>query len=416
MTPAFFRESWIWWSCGIAAVIYFVTAAVVLWNHTRYARRRRLRDRFERLLPESASTFGCPSVELRSALHETPLRTLRFLLTERSVSMGLQTAAAAAMLSRLGEARVLSDAQSIDDERDSWRRIGALRIMAHTRAPGYLTELDRALKDGGPVVVGAVVNLLGRMPETQAGKLLVDALLAGRCNRSRVAMALEAYPESVLELILPLLSSRNAIIRYWSAMLLRRYGTEPEVGPRLATLASDRDPLVRRAAIESLSFVGGPDAIAAAMSRLQDPVSYVRAHAARTLGVLRAHEATDAVLPLLADQDWWVRYAAKEHLEAMGPDVVEKLVPYLSHTDEFARNGSAEVLQNLGAFEQLLEEEAYAAPDPRRRKTLQLLAKAGGVPMWDSVFARLDAPARDRVRAVLSDLHIQGLSSAPEGS
>jgi HEAT repeat protein len=79
-----------------------------------------------------------------------------------------------------------------------------------------------------------------------------------------------------------------------------------------------------------------------------DPVPYVRAHAARALGHLRAADQAGVLLPLMADREWIVRAAAKQSLESMGPIVGGLLCDLLADPDRFARDGASEVLQGLG--------------------------------------------------------------------
>jgi HEAT repeat protein len=80
-----------------------------------------------------------------------------------------------------------------------------------------------------------------------------------------------------------------------------------------------------------------------------DPVPFVRTHAARALGRLRAADHAGALLPLMGDREWIVRAAAKQSLESMGPPVAGLVSGLLSNPDAFARDGASEVLQSLGA-------------------------------------------------------------------
>jgi HEAT repeat protein len=175
----------------------------------------------------------------------------------------------------------------------------------------------------------------------------------------------------------------------------------------LASLTHDENPLVRRAAIESLSLIGGDMVSAEATRLLSDEVFFVRAHAARALGTLRAIEAAPAVASLLTDREWWVRYAAKTSLETMGSQVIPDILPYLKHQDRFARNGAAEVLQNLGYFEQLLSEELAEPGRPERQALLSQLAQAGGARMADAIIHRLPLEVRNNASTLLISLGME---------
>jgi HEAT repeat protein len=102
------------------------------------------------------------------------------------------------------------------------------------------------------------------------------------------------------------------------------------------------------------------------------------------------------MLPLLADREWLVRSAAKQSLEAMGREIAPLVLEMLSHEDAFARNGAAEVLQNLGMFDALVAGHASGAADVDTLRTVEALAGAAGPRMWDAVQLRLNDTARAR--------------------
>jgi hypothetical protein len=114
------------------------------------------------------------------------------------------------------------------------------------------------------------------------------------------------------------------------------------------------------------------------------------------------------VAPLLADREWWVRTAAKETLQRMGTEVWSTLVPYLDHTDAFARNGAAEVLQNIGILDSLVVlEAATARPSAAKIDMLKKIAAAGGTRMTEAMLDRIDQHTRPRVRELLASLGLE---------
>ena len=94
------------------------------------------------------------------------------------------------------------------------------------------------------------------------------------------------------------------------------------------------------------------------------------------------------IAPLLADEGWWVRVGARQALTTLGPNAIEHVLPYLESSDEFARNGAAEVIQNTGVADalvaKLIEEPASGAV----QYALRLLVDAGGEPFGAAMFAR----------------------------
>jgi hypothetical protein len=164
----------------------------------------------------------------------------------------------------------------------------------------------------------------------------------------------------------------------------------------------DDDPSVRKAAVESLGVVGGPGAAATALRLLEDPVFYVRAHAARALGDLERVDLAPRVLPLLADAEWWVRTAAKDALQAMGPAVAPAVAGFLEHPDRFARNGASEVLQNLGVLDAIAGRAARGDATAEDRALLEKAAAAGGIVPATGMVRRILPGGSDRMRALLT--------------
>ena len=64
------------------------------------------------------------------------------------------------------------------------------------------------------------------------------------------------------------------------------------------------------------------------------------------------------------------------------------------------------MLQNLGVFEQLVEQEALGAATIEHLRICELLARAGGVPMWDTVILRLSPEAQGRARQILASMKL----------
>jgi HEAT repeat protein len=254
--------------------------------------------------------------------------------------------------------------------------------------------------------------LLGRMNDPRAGDILLDALTRRQHPASRVAVHLDRCPLDLASRLKPLLQHRDATIRFWAAILLGRYG-EPAVERALAAAADDGDPRVRKAAVESLSRVGDVLATTVAIRLLSDPVAFVRANAARALGRLEQSEAAAKVAPLLGDEDWWVRFAARQALEMMGTDVWRIVFPYLTHQDRFVRNGAAEVFQNLGLLDSLIMMEAASDdPSPQKIEMLRRIAAAGGVRLTEALVERAGPVVGVRVRQLLSMIGLQDVGAA----
>ena len=388
-------------------ILWAVVGAAVIAVWTRDSRRhRRFRVALARLneLASSARPED-PTLGLDENLRSLPPAFLLSCVTDPSIPNASADILSSWMASRWRR-RLVRYAASTEPRQPS-RRVNALRVLARTDCD-VVPLLERALQDGDAEVVGAAVSLLGSTADRRAAESLVGALRDNRYQHSRIATALDRFPLPIADLLRSLASDANPTARFWGATLLSRYGDAEGVLDDMARLVRDADPQVRKAAVETLGAVGGDNAAAAALGLLGDPVWYVRAHAARALGDLGVVETAPHVIGLLANQQWWVRQAAKESLEKMGPGVWRDLVKCLDHPDAFARNGAAEVLQNLGILDSLIVLEASDDhPGADKIELLRKIAAAGGVRMTNALLERTDAKLAERIRALLDRIGLE---------
>jgi HEAT repeat protein len=256
-------------------------------------------------------------------------------------------------------------------------------------------------------VVAAAVTVLGGLHNPRAVVLLVSALRNQRYSPSRIATAIEGCGADASSALRSLTADQKPQLRYWGAVLLGRQAASPANESTLVRLTADPAPLVRRAALEAIGSIGGPAAIRESRARLSDPIGYVRAHAARALGQLRAVEAAPEIAGLLADPEWWARHAAKQSLVAMGKAVEPVVLACFTSSDPFARNGAAEILQDLGTFERLLAEEAQGPSRADRVRALEHLVASGGVRMTEAILDRFTPVARVRASLLLARLELR---------
>jgi HEAT repeat protein len=261
-----------------------------------------------------------------------------------------------------------------------WRRVAALSRLTRARHPAARRLLRRAIADPDTQVAAAAARALGDLGGEWAIELLLDALRAGHVQRSRVASQLERLAPVPGAQLMSLLHDDDPTVRFWGATLLAPY---PQLGQSaLVALTRDEDANVRAAAVETLGDRGGEGAAEAALELLEDPAWFVRVHAARAAGKVTGAPSAPALTRLLSDSRWWVRTAAKDALRTLGRSAIQALLPVLSSPDEFARNGAAEILQDIGFVDHLAQAEPaspllariYAAGGERLREAAELRA------------------------------------------
>ena len=321
---------------------------------------------------------------------------------------------------RWGAETLERDAASHTTARSKWRRIAALRILFR---PGprdgarpkdvpdgrSLALLEAAVADADSDVGTAALSLLGNSDNPRAADILIDALKRrGGHPASRVAVHLDRSPLHLADRLRALLPDSDPVVRLWAATLLARYPDVDGLERELAALADDEDARVRKAAVQALGLIGDTIAGVVALRLLNDPVPFVRATALRALGKLGRDDLAEEIAALLGDRDWWVRFAAKECLETLGPEIWPVLLRLLDDPDRFVRNGAAEVFQNLGVLDSLIVMEA-ATDDPAAAKIdlLRRIALAGGLRLSDSLIERAGSSLGPRVRQLLVTIGLE---------
>lgn len=408
-------ESLLLWAFGAALTLWSILAAVILATRVLHDRRQRELRSIRRLLQsagvasEAAGkvllTRGAQSILATTRLHRRPLERVA---ADSSTPVWLAELLSLHLLVKWGANRLVRQASSHRGQAGKWRRVAALRILSQAGyAGGLLQLLKRALRAADSDVVEAAVVILGRMADVRAARLLVEALRAGRHPPSRIASQLDRFPLPIGEELRPLLRDREPITRYWGAALLARYPVTPEIEAELVRLAEDTEPKVRKAAIATLGHTKAPATVSVALKHLADSVGFVRAHAARALGQFARRDVALEVARLLADTDWWVRAGAKESLQAMGEAAVEVLPGFLDHPDAFARNGAAEVLQNIGFLDRLLREAGEEPPGGEKRAILRKALIAGKLQLLEALVERADPRLAPEILRIVAELGLR---------
>lgn len=217
------------------------------------------------------------------------------------------------------------------------------------------TWLERGLRSDERRVRVAAITALGGLARDHEWALdgLVEALASELETPERVATELDRLAPRPGHRLTPLLGHPSEVVRFYVVRLLGRY---PELARRhVASHTSDPSPHVRAAALETLRAAGSTETLRRALELLSDPQPYVRGQACRTASDIAGARATSFVSPLLADESWWVREAAREALVGIGLDVAPLISPLLGSGDPLLRKGAALVLQDVGAIDALVE-------------------------------------------------------------
>jgi HEAT repeat protein len=252
----------------VAAAVWIVFSAGTL---VVFARRERRRRRLEALRDElrRGGDAGRIAPALLEALAADP-------------ALGQDEAAPLARLALDGGrgARIRRDAAR---SRPWWRRISALRVLSRAGDAQAPDLLRQALFSGHRRLAAAAAALLGEDRTRRSAEILVEGLISDVHRSSRLATAIERNGSPVADLVRPLMKRSDSRLRYWAAYLAARWPNEAGLDDELAALTDDADPLVRKAAIQSLAALHSPRVRDVASRLLDDSIDFVRSHAARAL-------------------------------------------------------------------------------------------------------------------------------------
>lgn len=368
------------WLAGASLAAWLLLGGFVALNRLLYDARHRgfgwaadaMRDPALATSPAAARTAALDDI-----LSGLSTYALDRLALDASLPAWAREACAVCAVEGHGRVRLLARLRRGPGRFGKWTYVTALCLLVRAGHPDRHALLRGALAAGDRDARHAAITLLGEIGDRDAACILVDAL-ASRALRSRIASQLDRFQVPVDDLLLELAAHPEPALRALSASLLWRHAGTAAVAARLAALAGDQDPGVRKSAIQSLGEAGTTQAEAAALTLLGDSVPYVRAHAVRTLARVSPAGAATAIARLLGDVDWWVRQAAKESLIAIGEPATAATLEQLASPDRFARNGAADVLQGIGAIPRLAA-RARAGGDEGRTAAhlLERIVRAG---------------------------------------
>ena len=266
---------------------------------------------------------------------------------------------------------VTSLLQAADDENAKVRleAIYALGIVAMppltTLDKDQTQRLIKALDHFDPAVRAGAARVIARLKVTDAGDALIKAVNDSQPDVRYSAMrALGAIHDTRA---VQALTEQFAFYRKgegaWAALdALARIGSSASV-PLFKERLQDKDPYIRRAAIEGLGR-SGDTASLDALERIvgTDDAAMVRmaaAFALHKLGRNYAGRIADMMAsPKVVDQ-------GAEYLVELGPPVAAMLIPRLQEPDADLREAAADVLGAVGGSDAVPALEAAAAKDPK---------------------------------------------------
>ena len=192
-------------------------------------------------------------------------------------------------------------------------RIRAAQILVAARAGTAHFVLDGMLRSTHRQLATGALRMLVRLNDRRSARLLIRALADGVFARSRIAAAFHAMSVERVDMLGTLLRSDEAIVRYWGARLAL-FLDATQWADTMRGLVNDRNPLVRRAAVEVIGALGEERDVKVVIELFDDPAPAVRAHAVRASAAFSSPGLVAAWRRLRHDEAAVVRLAASDLL------------------------------------------------------------------------------------------------------
>ena len=410
---------------GFAAVasLWLAMSAWVVVDRVRHDRRQGQLRSIQRALSDPTLEALQPlerAAAVRDMLTRLPTQVAYRMTGDVDLAPWVRESCARYALEQIGLQRMLRDATPHRGANRKWRRISALHALVYARPDSIHALLRAALADADADVASAAASVLLRIGDERAAEILIAGLRSARLPASRIAARLARFTIPIDDLLRPLLTSPRAEARYWAATLLRNQHDHSGLAAAIVPLVDDADAPVRKAALLTLAAMQSPDVARLANWRLTDPVPYVRSAAInalaqtgeRTPDRMRRQAIAAGIASSLADRDWSVRTAAKDALARLGPATWRAVAAELSSSDAFARNGAAEVLQNLGVLDWTMRGIASGVrPSDEALDVLKRALREGGVAMADAAMLRTKTEPIPDITNLLASLELEGAAS-----
>jgi HEAT repeat protein len=246
---------------------------------------------------------------------------------------------------------VTSLLQAVDDDSEKVRLDAIYAVGVIGRAPmtaDQVARLAKALDHYDPAVRAGAARVIGRLKIAATGDALIKAVNDSQADVRYSSMrALGAIGESrAIGALTEQLAYYKKGEGAWSALeALARLGSKASL-PLFRERLQDKDPYIRRAAIEGIGRAGDAESIEALERAANvDEAAMVRLAAVFALQKLGRNYAA-RIVDLMGSEK--ITPQAQEYLVELGPSMSATLVPRLQEPDANVREAIADVLGAIG--------------------------------------------------------------------
>ena len=239
---------------------------------------------------------------------------------------------------------------------EGWQKRAALLALGRTRAPEAVPALIEALESSSEDTRVAAVRALGRISSPQSASALLEAFVSGdlRVPEHTLKNALLHCCQDQPQVLLPYLSYVTGEPRELIARVLSEVAN-PGLGEELLILAADPLSEVRASAARALAHVPPAISFPVLSTLAVDSEWFVRLRAVIALGSLDHPGKIHVLLRSLCDSNRHVRQRSAWTLARMHQGKEEILEKVVATQDNYALQAFLSELERSGSLEEALD-------------------------------------------------------------
>jgi HEAT repeat protein len=339
----------------VLAAMSAIVLAVIIGVRLSAQNENRRRAHFRRDAEPLVTSYLAGRTETRevvTVLHRDPAHGLDLLM---EISDRLAPAERAPLAPLFASLPLRAKETAALQSRRWERRMQAAEHLGYLGDKGSVSALVEALRDPIIAVRLSAAHALAALGATQHIRDIVLTFdLPGEMNQRRVAEALRDFgPAGTPQLLEILADRRGAYSDNAVGMVVRVLGMlrAPEAVEPLVPLLEHPEFRVRLNTVRSLGLIGDHGTADKVARLANDPAWEVRNVVIQSLGRMRSERHATILADALRDSSWWVRFSAAQALWSLGDKGRRALTEAMTGSpDRYARDMSRQILEENGAL------------------------------------------------------------------
>lgn len=233
---------------------------------------------------------------------------------------------------------------------NTYLRMSATEMLSEIKNQSCVLDLVSLFNKSNADLKLNVITILGETGGNVAAKLLINALKSKewriRIRAVRCLAKMKSH-KSVDPLINEVLCDKDPQVKKSALDALLEIG-DKKAAPHVLALLKDDDLLIRQKAVDCINQLGNSEIIPQVLELMRDNDVNIRRCAVEIITKMKDPKTGEALVKAMKDADWWVRDLATDALaEIKGENTVKILIAMLNDSDENIRRCAVEFFNKV---------------------------------------------------------------------